>query len=418
MQQHSFEEAFAEGTLPWCAQAQTQAMQCFRTSGIPGTDLEGWRYTTLADLPQTPLRPTAATTNFVAPPALAEQRIVLVDGRIVERPQDLEFDLVALNSDTPPSWVQALMGGVAEAAYLNSPDGAMAALNTALWREGLALRVPKGVHLNQSIEIAQSFKNSKDLAHTRLLLLVEEGAHIDLRLHHAGDPSSSTQSFHSNMLTEVVLREAAKLQLTEVYSQGFCLHDIHMRVHKNAACVNHVFALGTGTSRLRRAFTGHLEGLHSSIRLNGLSVLKGQSHIDHTIDMRHHKPQGHSAQHFRSIVDDKAVAVFQSKVLVDKLAQKTEATQQNKNLLLSKRAIAYTRPQLEIYADDVQCAHGATVGQLSDDELFYLRSRGIGPKEAERMLTLAFAHALFHEVQDPDLASCLEGMVHKALGAS
>ena len=175
----------------------------------------------------------------------------------------------------------------------------------------------------------------------------------------------------------------------------------------------HTFSFGGTLTRNNLNFYHHGEYLESTLK--GLSILEGQQHTDHYTLVNHAHPNCESHQDYKSIVNGVATNVFNGKIMVEQIAQKTNAYQQNDNILLSEKATVYTKPQLEIFADDVKCSHGCTVGSLSPDSLFYLQTRGIGKKEAAALLTYAFANTVLESVKIPALSDYINKIIAKKL---
>lgn len=169
---------------------------------------------------------------------------------------------------------------------------------------------------------------------------------------------------------------------------------------------------------MRNNLNFYQEGEHLESTLKGVTILGGKQHVDHYTLVNHAEPNCESHQDYKSIVADQSTNVFNGKIMVEKIAQKTNAYQQNDNILLSDKATIYTKPQLEIFADDVKCSHGCTIGELDADALFYLQTRGIPKKEGEALLTFAFANSVLESVKIEDLALLVKGLIAKKLGVS
>jgi Fe-S cluster assembly protein SufD len=185
---------------------------------------------------------------------------------------------------------------------------------------------------------------------------------------------------------------------------------------KNSHASVHTFSLGGKLTRNNLNYFH--KGEHILSTLKGVTILKGKQHVDHATLVHHAQPNCESHQDYKGIFSERSEGVFNGQILVDKIAQKTNAFQQNNNILLDDKATVNTKPQLEIYADDVKCSHGCTIGQLDEEALFYLRSRGIPKKEAKALLTYAFANNVLESVQLPSLKKRINNQIAKKLGVS
>lgn len=384
-------------------------------NGFPTRRHEAWQYTSLAALTETTFEPAPAPGPLERAAALLADlpesgascgRLVFVNGRLAptlssldELPEGLE----AL------SLADALAPGAEGAveplgSLLDGRGHPLAALNTALFEDGLLLRVRRGTQVPAPLHVVflGVGGSAPSGVHPRLVYLVEDGARVAVA---EWWRSESESTWLSNAAAEAWIGTNAGLDLLEVQEQALeTLHfrSLQVRQAQDSHFASVVLALG---ARLARSDVQvRLEGTGAECRLDGLTLVQGEQHVDHQTYIDHAKPHGTSHQLYKGILDDRAQVVFSGRILVEPHAQKTDARQANHNLLLSPDAVADAKPQLEIFADDVKCAHGATVGQLDDDALFYLRSRGIGPREARRLLLHAFASELVERIPNADLA--------------
>ncbi len=385
----------AETAKAAAADVRKRAAQWFLENGFPNVRQEAWRFTDVSPIAAVPFRP--------APPSEAA-----VDGR------SLPFDfgdlprLVWVNGrfrrdlSLPPNGIvaQSLAAAADEQSdsiseYLNRSvdysENGFVALNTTLWSDGLYLRVPAGRIEEQPLVLlfVTETSGSPVLTLPRNLIVVGREARLTLIESHVslGDDVHLT-----NAVTEIVVEEQATLEHVKLQGENeasFHTAYIGVRQGRNSNYRSHLYAFG---NRLARTdLKVELSGEGADCTLNGLYLARNRQLIDtHTL-IEHAAPHCTSRELYKGILADKAHAVFNGKIHVRPAAQKTDAVQSNRNLLLSDEAIVDTQPQLEIYADDVRCTHGGTVGRLDDDALFYLRSRGIGQEEAGRMLIRAFA---------------------------
>jgi Fe-S cluster assembly protein SufD len=390
-------------------------MELFADVGVPTRRVEAWKYTDLAAAlenelePATPYRGSAADADGIADPfaELDMTRVVLSNGflhYIGGKPLAEEVDIVDLAelSVRTPEWVKQHLGERAAGS-----DQMLGAASLALMRGGIAIRVRAGarpivpLHL-RSLGIG---RGQPLMSHARVLILVEEGASLDLFESHSG---RSEQQMLVNLGVEIVLKRGAKLshvRLQEEPSSVLHIATIGMSLGKDARYKGIVANLGARLSRLdinvRLAEPGGEAVLHS------VTALGDEAHGDVTAVMDHAAPHTSSRQMFKSVLDGRARSVSQGRVTVRPGAVKSDSHQLFKSLLLSPRAEADAKPELEIYADDVVCGHGTAIGALDAAALFYMRSRGIPEAEARALLVRAFL--------EDAIEGFAEGPAHDAL---
>jgi Fe-S cluster assembly protein SufD len=281
---------------------------------------------------------------------------------------------------------------------LRTDDNAFGALNTAFFTDGLFVSVPEGVQVPDPVHVVYvgSASEAGSTSMPRNLVWVGARAGVTILESHVsvGDGRRWT-----NAATELVVGDEAlveHLKFQDESLQAYHIAALHARLGRRSKYVAHSFALGARLSRnhIRTELAG--DGLECV--LNGLYLTRGEQLADHHMVVEHAQPNGVSHEYFNGILDDRSRGVFHGRILVQSIAQKTDAKQTNKNLLLSDDATVDTKPQLEIYADDVKCTHGATVGQMNQEAIFYLRARGLGLATARRMLMHAFAGEIVDRV--------------------
>ena len=364
--------------VPWLDQRRAEALANFRKFGVPHRRVEDWKYTDI--------KVALESANDVAPGKVSWK----VDGA----PAGIElFDLARLAD--APEWVSAHLGKAAAA-------NAMAAASLALARSGFALRVFKDV----AGPLRLSFAGA---GHTRALIVVEDGASLTL---------VETQSAHGtfrNVGLEIVLGCNAQLTHLRVAeaANGIQVEDVAIRVARDASYRAHLVNGGAKPARLNLRVT--LKEPGANAQFSGVSVLGAEQHADVTTEIYHASGKTQSTQLFKHVVGGKGQAVYQGKIVVAEGADQSDSRQTAKALLLSPRAEADLKPELEIFAEDVKCAHGAAVGDLDTDSLFYLRSRGIPEAEARNLLIHAFVQDALAEIVREDLRAEMTALVEKAL---
>jgi Fe-S cluster assembly protein SufD len=253
-------------------------------------------------------------------------------------------------------------------------------------------------------------------AHPRNLIIAGARSRLTVIESYIG---AANASYFTNAVTELAVGEGAELEHLKLQEEGaaaFHLSSLRAQLGRGCDFTSHSMALGSRLSRCHLYTL--LEAEDAQCVLNGLYLAQDDQLVDHHMTVDHARPRGTSHEYFHGILAGRSKGVFHGRILVRPQAQKTDAKQTNKNLLLSDTATIDTKPQLEIYADDVKCTHGATVGQLSEDAIFFLRSRGIGPAAARRMLVHAFAGEIIERVKHAPLREELDRLVWTRLGGA
>jgi Fe-S cluster assembly protein SufD len=393
----------------WLEPIRRTAMDRFARTGFPSPREEEWRFTPLAPIVQTSWRPAVGadegiTREQVAPFVFGHPewcRLVFVNG---EHAPDLSFAGSLPDGVIATSLAEALRNGGDLlqrhlARYARVDENPFTALNTALFRDGGFVHVPAGVDLSLPINLVflTTGESAGTVIHPRNLILVERNAR-----------ASVVESY-------VTLAPGARYwtnPVTEVWT-GANTWVEHTRIQRESEAAYHVattqaevsrdshyrsFSMAMGAALARHNLNARLADQYAEALLYGLYITHGEQLVDNHTVLYHDHPNGHSWEVYKGILDGRSRAVFNGKVLVKPEAQKTDAKQTNRNLVLSDFARVDTKPQLEIFADDVKCTHGATVGQLDEVALFYAQSRGLAAEEARRLLTYAFAAEVIEEV--------------------
>ena len=278
---------------------------------------------------------------------------------------------------------------------------------------GIFIYIPKNIILKKPIHFSyQTLGQTALMSHPRHLILLEENSQCTVVEEYAGDGSD----YFNNIVTQIIVQSNAAMTHFKLQNESLSAQHIANTLFNQSAdstVSSYVVSMGAKLSRDNLSF--NFEGQGASTHLYGLYLPLGNQHIDHHTLVDHLMPNCFSQQDYKGIIAEKGRAVFNGKVIVHPDAQKTAAYQNNKNLLLSQHAEIDTKPELEIYADDVKCNHGATVGQLDEKALFYLRSRGISEVEARRILIKAFAEELFSTISQPEIAQYIHCQVEAKL---
>jgi Fe-S cluster assembly protein SufD len=410
----------------WLRSKRDEARARFEELGFPTAREEAWRHTSLQSLGGVDLLPTDGTRRGAAvagdlqrlgfSEAFKGSQLVFVDGHYAE---DLSSFLEVRGVQALP-FKQALerdgdslageLGGLA-----NDPRHSPAALNTARFEDGLVLRVAPGVRVEKPIHVVQLSSGGGSSSYPRSLVSVGKGSECTL-VESYGGPAH--EPYFADAVTEVRLDDGASLDHYTLERQG--LRATHVAVlavaqGRDARYANH--AINVGGALVRSDVNLLLEAPGADAQLLGLMLANLEQHLDtHTL-IDHAQPHGTSREVYKGILNGNARGVFHGRILVRKDAQKTDAQQTNKNLLLSTDALVHSTPQLEILADDVKCKHGSTTGQLDEAALFYLRSRGLSLDAATRLLTFAFASDLVAKIRVAPVRISLEAFLHDRLSA-
>lgn len=392
--------------LDWLERLREAAAKAFRAQGLPTRRMEAWKYTDLRALAEAGFGESLSSVSDspALPPAhAAGVRAVFVDGRF--RPDlstlgDLPYAIGSVAEALPQ--LEGRIGGVALAA-----DLPMVALNAMLFEDGLLLTVPEGVAGGVLDLLSLASGGARPEAfHPRHLIRLEKGASLTLIETMIG-PERGGISLH-NPVYEIEVAEGATLvhaRLNQEGRQGFHLSTAQARVAAGGTYDN--FTLNAGARLTRNEIHIALEGPGAAAHMNGAQLLAQGQHADTTTFLDHAAPGCASRQTYKTVLAGKSRGVFQGKILVRQAAQKTDGYQMNQALLLSPDAEMDSKPQLEIYADDVKCSHGATVGELDHGQLFYLRSRGVPEAQARSLLIQAFLQEAVEGVTDETARAAL-----------
>ncbi len=400
---------------------RTRGRQSFATLGLPSRRQEEWRFTGLKGIEGGVFEsPTAVAPRIdVTPWRLSNARLlVFVDGIFapdISEIGDLPDGVVVSNLV-----LGATSGSEAVAQHLGSlaplEEHPFAALNTALIADGAFIHVPAGMELDRPIQLVfiSGSEGRATLSAPRILIVAEAESRATVVEQHIGDGASSL----SCPVTEIVIADKAVLNHVIVQEENLSAHHLAVRQMRLAADSRYTAqAISLGGALARTDIGVVLDGEHAEASLDGLYLGDGSQQADTHLTVRHASPNCNSFQLYKGVLAGRAKSVFNGRIIVDQDAQKTDAKQSNRNLLLSDDAVVNSNPQLEIFADDVRCTHGSTVGQLDDEAVFYLRSRGIGHDEAIQLLTLAFAGEILERVPVVELRERLEKVVAVRLSA-
>jgi len=426
---NDFPAAFAalEGELANVGSARvselrSSAIARFAELGFPTTRHEEWRFTNVAPVARTPM-----TIAGEAPAVTAEQlerytyddctQLVLVNGRLapeLSHTEDLpEGAVVSSLADawqSHPELVDEHLG-----RYAKFDEHAFVALNTAFHRDGIFIYVPKGAAIEKPINliVVGAPQDEAVAFFPRLLFVAEESSQATIFEQHV---TVGEGAYFTSPVLEVVAGANSTLdhyKLQRESIEAFHMSTLQVKQHRDTNFSSH--CLSWGGSIVRNDVNATLDGENCTSILNGLYMVEGKQLVDNHMRVEHNKPNCYSHELYKGVLEGKARAVFTGRIYVEEDAQQTDAVQANRNLLLSDTALCNSQPQLEIFADDVRCTHGSTVGQLDDTAIFYLRSRGIGEEAARSLLTYAFAADIVTRVKLPQVRQDLEEFLFRRL---
>ncbi|TVQ12860.1 MAG: Fe-S cluster assembly protein SufD [Bacteroidetes bacterium] len=402
-----------------------KAIEVVEANGFPDTHTENWRFTNLDPLFHAPYRfdfsnqsrPFDIDKIFSCDVYdLDTFSITLLNGWYVYQNAPLTtlsngtiIGSLAKAMEVYPELVEKHLGTTAN---LHQPG--LAALNTAFFQDGVFIYVPEGVEVEKPIQIINIIDSAEPLMiHPRHLVIQEQGS--KLTLVHC-DHSLTHNVSLTNGLSETFLAKEATLDFYKIQNKGHnsaVIHNAFFKQKKQSNLSSHALILNGGFTK--NIINVELEEPQCNTVLNGLYLVDSNQHVDNQLLVDHAAPNCQSEQLYKGILDDEATAVFSGKIMVRREAQKTLAYQNNKNILLTDEAKANAQPQLEIYADDVKCSHGATVGQLDPAALFYLRTRGLCERTARQLLMYAFAGEVVQRIAITPLRERIDQLVEKRL---
>jgi Fe-S cluster assembly protein SufD len=403
---------------------KSKAIKIFENEGFPSKKMEDWKYTSLNSLLKTdyslsPKKDHAVEFKEVKQYFLHDidtYKIVFVDGVynsfLSETTHD-KMDVCLLSAAlSKPKYKPVIE------AYFNKVAGkdSLTSLNTAFAREGAYIYIPKHREVEKPIEVI-NFATGNEAAlmlQPRNLIIVGENAHVQIIERHQ---SLSENAVFTNSVTEIFAEKRAYVDYYKIQNDkanASLIDTTYISQEEQSNCRVHTFSFGGKMTRNNLNF--YQRGERCDSTLKGITILEGKQHVDHNTLVNHIEPNCESHQDYKGIFGDSSTGVFNGKVVVEREAQKTDAFQQNNNILIDDKATINAKPQLEIFADDVKCSHGCTIGQLDEEALFYLRSRGIGKKEARALLMYAFANNVLESVKIPELKRRINKLIATKIG--
>lgn len=403
---------------------RNEAIKYFETSGFPHKKQEAWKYTSLnsilkEDYSIFPKKEETIEYRDIKKYCIHDidtYQIVFVDGIYASHLSQTTHDKIdaclmssALNKAKYNPIIKKYFNKVA-------PQESLTALNTAFSYEGAYIKIPKGVAAEKPIQIL-NFSTGNEHAlmiQPRNLIIAEDNAQVQIIERHQ---SLTENAVLINSVTEIFAGKNANIDYYKIQNDKITsslIDNTYISQDRDSEVSMHTFSFGGKLTRNNLNF--YQNGSNINSILKGVTIIEDKQHVDHNTLVHHRKPHCESHQDYKGIFAEKSTGVFNGKVLVDKIAQKTDAFQSNNNILIDDQATINSKPQLEIFADDVKCSHGCTIGQLDDEALFYMQSRGIPQKEARALLMYAFANNVLNSVKIPEIKKRITKQIALKIG--
>ncbi|UNY99639.1 Fe-S cluster assembly protein SufD [Zhouia spongiae] len=406
---------------------RSEAIKVFEQKGFPTKKDESWKYTSLnallkKDYTVFPKEETGLQFQDVKKYFLHEidsYKIVFVDGiysSYLSETSHEGLDVCLMSAALSKPKYRLVIEN-----YFNKiapKDESLTALNTAFSKEGAFINIPKGKVVEKPIQILH-FSTGNEAAlmlQPRNLIVVGENSHVQIIERHQ---SLTANPVLTNAVTEIHANRNSVVDYYKIQNDAesaSLIDNTYIAQKKHSHASVHTFSLGGNVTRNNLNFYHLDERIDSTLK--GITIIGNNQHVDHSTLVHHAQPNCESHQDYKGIYADRSTGVFNGKVLVDKIAQKTNAFQQNNNILIDDRAVINTKPQLEIFADDVKCSHGCTIGQLDEEALFYLQSRGIPSREAKALLMYGFANNVLESVKINEVKNRIKKLIAMKLNVS
>ena len=388
----------------WLNALRQKGFDHFLSLGFPHPKQEIWKYTDLSRFKSIPFATPSSTPEALSP--LPKNgfdfgsQITFLNGRLTSLPRLPDgVRAVSMNQTLQSEETQTAL------QRMNSfSEHPLVALNTAFLDECLMIRVSRGTELQVPLvlQFVATSQPTCAMWHPRVLIVLEEGSSAAVLEHYTSLDQS--ENYFANHMTEVSLSPESRLYHYKLQRQHrHALHYDHTVTHQAERSYYETFALSFGSLVSRHELYTHLNGPRAACHVNGAYLIRDRQHCDTTSSITHAYPECTSRQVYRGVIDDHAQGVFQGKIIVRPQAQKTDGYQLNQTLLLSEKGDSKSKPELEIFADDVKCSHGATSGALDESSLFYLQSRGLDRERARNLLIMAFIESTLEEVSREDV---------------
>ena len=400
-----------------------EAMDRFNELGFPTVQMEDWKNTNVGFLTRKAFhrsteQPDGLDLNMLEAYLVKDvTRVVFLNGRFSSQlssfediPATVEIKSLSDAIHQSPERVTPYI-----AQFADYHHHAFVALNTAFMDDGVVIHIPDNAIVDRPIHVLYVFAPTRSEAvyYPRNLIYAGPNSQASIIEHYVG---LSGEDYFTNQVTEIVARPNTSIHHTKLQQEALSAYHISTtQIHQHPNSAVSTTSVSIGSHLARNNTNVVLDGEGCSCTMNGLVLAQGNQHVDNHTSIQHLKPHSTSRELYKGIHSDRSHGVFHGRILVQKDAQKTNAKQTNKNLLLSNKALVNSNPQLEIYADDVRCTHGSTTGQVDQEAIFYLRSRGLDEKTAKRVLITGFAGEIIDGIQNKSVQTYLNGLLSKWL---
>jgi Fe-S cluster assembly protein SufD len=405
---------------------RSEAIKTFEEKGFPNKKDEAWKYTSLNSILKHDYSVFPKTENALEYPDVKKYfihdidsyKIVFIDGKYSSHLSQTThdgMDICLMSAALTKPKYRILIEN-----YFNkiASKDSLSSLNTAFSSEGAYIHIPKNKLVHKPIQILHfsTGHESALMLQPRNLIVVDENSHVQIIERHQ---SLTNNPILTNSVTEIFANKRAIIDYYKVQNDNenaSLIDNTFINQKQESVASVHTFSFGGKLTRNNLNFFQNGERVDSTLK--GVTIIGNKQHVDHNTLVHHIEPNCESHQDYKGIFGDSATGVFNGKVIVDKEAQKTNAYQANNNILISDKASVNTKPQLEIFADDVKCSHGCTIGQLDESALFYMRSRGIPEKEAKALLMFAFSNNVLSSVKIPEIKQRITKIIAAKLGVN
>ena len=405
---------------------RSEAIKAFETAGFPSKKEEAWKYTSLNsvlkhDYSVFPKQENALEYKDIKKYFLHDidtYKIVFIDGKYSSHLSQTThdgMDICLMSAAlTKPKYRLVIENYFNKIAAKDS----LSSLNTAFSNEGAYIHIPKNKLVSKPIQIVHLSTGNEAalMLQPRNLIVVDENSHVQIIERHQ---SLTSNPVLTNSVTEIFANKRAIVDYYKIQNDNLnasLIDNTFVNQKNSSQCFVHTFSFGGKLTRNNLNFYQNGERINSTMK--GITIIEEKQHVDHNTLVHHIEPNCESHQDYKGIFGDSSTGVFNGKVVVEKEAQKTNAFQANNNILVSDKATINTKPQLEIFADDVKCSHGCTIGQLDESAMFYMRSRGIPEKEAKALLMYAFSNNVLSSVKIPELKQRITKIIATKLGVN
>ncbi len=406
---------------------RTSAIRNFELKGFPTKREEAWKYTSLNPVLKTDFSVFPKNENNVEFADVKKYflheidtyKVVFVDGVFSSFLSSTTHDKIdvclmssALNKPKYKEVVDEYFNQIA------SKDESLTTLNTAFANEGAYIKIPKNKIADKPIEILyfSTGNESALMVQPRNLVIIGENSQVQIIERHQ---SLNSNPVLTNSVTEIFAGKSSNVDYYKIQNDNLeasLIDNTYIAQDASSNVSVHTFSFGGNLTRNNLNF--YHQGEHVESTLKGITIIEGKQHVDHYTLVQHAMPNCESHQNYKGIYNDRSTGVFNGKIFVEREAQKTDAFQQNNNIILSDKATVNAKPQLEIFADDVKCSHGCTIGQLDDRAMFYMQSRGIPQKEAKALLMYAFSNEVIGSIRIPELKNRITKIIATKLGVN